>query len=66
MPADLPLFIVEVYTPGEIVEARRSFSAATATEALLVAKAWLGDSSHDATNLRVVDREGRVMLDRAR
>jgi hypothetical protein len=27
MAADLPLFIVEMYTPGEIVEARRPFSA---------------------------------------
>ena len=32
--ADLPLFIVEMYTPGQIVEARRSFSAETATDAL--------------------------------
>jgi hypothetical protein len=39
--ADLPLFIVEMYTPGEIVEARRPFSAETTAEALLAAKGWI-------------------------
>jgi hypothetical protein len=34
MAADLPLFIVEMYTPGEIVEARRPFSAEIAADAL--------------------------------
>ena len=36
--ADLPLFIVEMHTPGAIVEARRPFRAETAAEALLAAK----------------------------
>jgi hypothetical protein len=53
--ADLPLFMVEMYTPGEIVEARRPFSAETATEASLAAKGWINDSRHNATNFRVVD-----------
>ena len=35
MASDLPLFIVEMYTPGEIVEARRTFDAETAADALL-------------------------------
>jgi len=33
--ADLPVFIVEMYTPGEVVEARKPFSAKTAADALL-------------------------------
>jgi hypothetical protein len=63
MAADLPLFIVEMYTPGEIVEARRPFSAETATEALLAAKGCINDRRHVATNFRVVDRDRTIMLD---
>jgi hypothetical protein len=36
--ANLPLFIVEIYMPDEIVEARRSFSADSAEVASLAAK----------------------------
>ena len=61
--ADLPLFIVEMYTPGEIVEARRPFSPETTAEALLPAKGWINDRRYDATNFRVVDRDGTIMLD---
>ena len=63
MTPDLPLFIVEMYTPGEIVEARRPFSAGTATEASLAAKRWINDRTHNATNVRVVDLDGTIMLD---
>ena len=51
MVAYLPVFIVEMYTPGEIVEARKPFSAKTAADALLAAKAWINDSEHNATKL---------------
>jgi hypothetical protein len=58
--ADLPLFIVEMYTPGEIVEARRPFSAETAADALLAAKGWINDRRRDATNFRVVAAEKQL------
>ncbi len=64
MASDLPLFIVEMYTPGEIVEARRPFGAQTAADALLAAKGWINDRRHDATNFRVVDLDGVIMFDR--
>lgn len=66
MAADLPLFIVEMYTPGEIVEARRPFSARTAADALVAAKAWINDSRHNATNFRVVDLDGTIIFDKLR
>jgi hypothetical protein len=62
--ADLPLFIVEMYTPGEIVEARRSFSAESAADALLAAKGWINARRNDATNFRVVDLDGTIMFDK--
>ena len=55
--------MVEMYTPGEIVEARRPFGAQTPAEALLIAKAWINDSEHNATNFRVVDRDGTILFD---
>ncbi|HEY4986695.1 MAG TPA: hypothetical protein VII39_08755 [Bradyrhizobium sp.] len=64
MAADLPQFIVEMYTPGEIIEARRSFSAATAADALLAAKTWINDKTHSATNFRVVDSDEAIMFDK--
>ena len=63
MIADFPLFIVEMYTPGEIVEARRPFIAESATDALLAAKGWINDSRHNAKNFRVVDPDGTIMFD---
>ena len=63
MAADLPLFIVEMYTPGEIVEARRPFSPETTAEALLAAKGWINARRNDATNFRVVDLDGTIMFD---
>jgi hypothetical protein len=62
--ADLPVFIVEMYTPGEIVEARRSFLAETAADALLAARGWINYRDHNATNFRIVDVNGTIMLDR--
>jgi hypothetical protein len=62
--ADLPVFIVEMYTPGEIVEARRSFSAETAADALLAAEGWINDRRNDATNFRVVDLDGAIVFDK--
>ncbi len=64
MASNLPLFIVEMYTPGEIVEARRPFGAATAADALLNAKGWINDRRHDATNFRVVDLDGTILFDK--
>jgi hypothetical protein len=61
--ADLPLFIVEMYTPGEIVETRRTFSAETATAALRAAMGWISDGGHDATSVRIVDNIGTIMFD---
>ena len=55
MASDLPLFIVEMYTAGEIVEARKPLGAETAADVLLAAKEWISDSRHNATNFRVVD-----------
>jgi hypothetical protein len=53
-----------MYTPGEIVEARRPFGAATAAVALLNAKGWINDRRHDATNIRVVDLDGAILFDK--
>jgi hypothetical protein len=64
MASDLPLFMVEMYTPGEIVEARRPFGAETAADALLAAKGWINDSRHNATNVRVVDPDGTILFDK--
>jgi hypothetical protein len=55
MAGDMPVFIVEVYTPDEIVEARKPFSAVNPADALLAAKAWTVTGRHGATNFRVVD-----------
>ena len=62
--ADLSVFIVEMYTPDEIVEARKPFNAETAADALLAAKAWINDSRHNATNFRVIDPDGTVKFDK--
>ena len=62
--ADLPVFIVEMYTPGEIVEARRPFSAETAADALVAAEGWINDRRNDATNFRVVDLDGAIVFDK--
>jgi hypothetical protein len=64
MVADLSVFVVEMYTPGEIVEARKPFDAVSAADALIVAKAWMIDSEHYATNFRVVDLGGTILIDR--
>jgi hypothetical protein len=58
------VFIVEMYTPGEIIEARRSFSAETAAGALRAAMGWINDGGHDATSVRIVDTVGTVMFDK--
>jgi hypothetical protein len=63
---EAPVFMVEVYTPDEIVEARRPFGAEAAKEALLAANGWINDSMHNATNFRVVDPDGTIMLDERR
>jgi len=62
MEHPLPLFTLEMYTPGEIVESRRSLVAGTFTDALNGSKAWI--SSHNATHLRVVDERGTVVFDK--
>jgi hypothetical protein len=64
MAADLPLFIVEMYTPGEIVEARRPFSAETAAAALGTAMGWINGGGHTATNVRIVDPVGTTIFDK--
>jgi hypothetical protein len=58
-----PILTVELYTPGEIVDSRRSYTAETAKGALLAAKAWLADGNHTATRLRVLDDSGTVVFD---
>jgi hypothetical protein len=64
MVADLQSFTVEMYTPGEIVEARRSFTAETDEDVLSAAKKWINDRSHNATNFRVLDRDGTIVFDK--
>ena len=64
MASDLPLFMVEMYTPGEIVEVRKPFGAETSADALLAAKGWFNDSRHNATNVRVVDPDGTILFDK--
>ena len=59
------VFIVEMYTPGEIVEARKPLRAETATDALRAAMGWITDGGHDATNVRIVDAIGLIMFDTA-
>jgi hypothetical protein len=46
--ADLLVSIVEMYTSGEIVEARKPFTAETAENALLVANDWINDGQHNS------------------
>ncbi len=64
MIPNLPFLIVEMYTPGEIVDGRRSYGAETATDALFAARAWITDGSHNATRLRVVDDDGTIIFDK--
>ena len=64
MAADLTLFIVEMYTPGEIVDSRRSFGAENIEAALADAKPWIKDSGHNATSFRVVDSDGATLFDK--
>jgi len=58
-----PNLTVEIYTSGEIVDSRRSYTAETAKGALLAAKAWIADGNHTATRLRVLDDSGTVVFD---
>jgi hypothetical protein len=58
-----PILTVEMYSPGEIVDCRRSYTAKTAKGALLAAKGWIADGNHTATRLRVLDDGGTVMFD---
>jgi hypothetical protein len=60
----LPSFTVEMYSPGEIVDGRRSYRAESTAGALLAAKAWISDGSHNATHLRIVDGNGAIMFDK--
>ena len=53
-----------MYTPGEIVEARKPLGAETAADVLLTAKEWISDSRHNATNFRVVDLDGTILFDK--
>jgi len=62
--ADLPKFIVEMYDPGEITEARRSFSAETAADALQAAKTWINDKTHCAKNFRVLNSDETIVFDK--
>jgi hypothetical protein len=62
-PATLATFTVEVYTPGEIVESRRSFDAREAGDALGFANPWINDGSHTASHVRVMDDQGRPILE---
>jgi hypothetical protein len=64
MDPNLPFLTVEMYTPGEIVDGRRSYDAETAKDALLAAKAWIADGSHNATRLRVIDDDGTTIFDK--
>jgi hypothetical protein len=54
-----PILTVELYTPGEIVDSRRSYAAETAKGAVLAANAWISDGNHTATRLRVLDESGQ-------
>jgi len=53
-----------MYTPGEIIEARKPFDTETVADALLAAKAWINDSRHNATNFRVIDLDGTIIIDK--
>jgi|SRR3981189_2597596 hypothetical protein len=64
MGGDLRSFTVEMYTPGEIVDGRRSYDAETATHALHAATAWINEADHNATHLRVVGDDGTIMFDK--
>jgi hypothetical protein len=64
MRPDLPSFTVEMYTPGKIVDGRRSYDAETATDALYAAKAWINAADHNATRLRVVGADGTIVFDK--
>jgi hypothetical protein len=63
MVPDLASFTVEMYTPGEIVDGRRSYIAVSAAAALLAANLWINESTHNATRCRVVDVDGAIMSD---
>jgi hypothetical protein len=62
--ANLPVFNIEMYKPGEIVEARKFLNAGTAADALLAATAWINDSRRYATHFRIVDLDGIIIFDK--
>jgi hypothetical protein len=64
--ADLPQFMIEVFTPGEIIEDRLPFAAASVADALIGAENWIKDNMHHATHVRIVDPDGTVMFEKLR
>jgi hypothetical protein len=63
---DLPQFMIEVFTPGEIIEDRLPFAAVSVADALIGARGWIKDNMHHATHVRIVDPDGTVMLEKLR
>jgi hypothetical protein len=64
--ADLPKFMIDVFTPGEIIEDRLPFAAASVADALIGARGWIKDNMHHATRVRIVDLDGTVMFEKLR
>jgi hypothetical protein len=61
----LSFMTVEFYTPGEIIEGRRSFNVETFPGAVAIAQVWL-EASHEAyisTRFRILDEEGKTLAD---
>ena len=61
-----PSFIVEFYTPDEIIESRRSFNAKNVAGAQLAARHWLarGADPLQASRCRIIDQDGKTILDK--
>jgi hypothetical protein len=59
-----PNLTIELYTPGEIVDSRRSYIAVTAKGAVRAAKGWITNGNHTATRLRVLDDRGTVVFEK--
>jgi hypothetical protein len=61
----LPFMTVEFYTPGEMIEGRRSFNVETFPGAIAVAQVWLdaSDEAYISTRFRILDEEGKTLAD---
>jgi hypothetical protein len=56
-------FMIEMFTPGEIIEDCLPCHAKTAFGALAAAELWIKDERHRASHVRVLAADGRIAIE---